>query len=576
MALKQSSEALRRPLNALRIGFPLIALLSLVLGYLGFQAYLPGKGYPSRPLDIVYYDLQLFVLGADPLQNPEPPLPVMLDVARFTAPAVTIYAIAEAIRLLLAAELSRLRARRSAHHAIVCGDTPLADALSRRLQSEDVDVVEIRSEPDESINPGEPLRVIGDPRDPEVLRAAGVDNAAMVYACDERSATNIATALAVGRAAGANGAPISVHGLVSDPDFCCTVQAFFLGREVPQRVRLDFFNLDHIAARRLLADHDWPASRPAPPHVLVSGTDGFGQAIVVEAVRRWRVTAGRASGAPLTVTLVGPDASDVAGGLRRRYPFLATACRLQARNGELLHLIRRGALPEAPDRVLVSHPDEEYALETAMTAEQYWRGRSESVTVRMDGALIGGRTSIERLDVAGGGVLRVFSKVAAAGDPALIQDDLMERIARVLHDRYVLARLSRGEGGSDPAMVSWDELPPRLRRANRAQAEDIGRKLACVGYAITPRYAERLEVSLADADLDRLAKLEHQRWFAEHWNLGWRFGERRDEERRLHPALRAWTDLPETIRLRNYDPFLALPAILGEAGFQIVRAPAVT
>ena len=440
-----------------------------------------------------------------------------------------------------------------------------------------MDVVEIRSEPDESVNPGEPLRIIGDPRDPEVLRAAGVDNAAMVYACDERSATNIATALAVARAAGADGAPISVHGMVSDPDFCCTVQAFFLGREAPERVRLDFFNLDHIAARRLLADRDWPLSEGAPPHVLVAGTDGFGRGDrrrggAPVARRRRCVVRRRPDG---HARRTGCDGI-VAGGLRRRYPFLATACRLQARNGELLQLIRRGALPEPPDRVLVSHPDEEYALETAMTAEQYWRGRSESVTVRMDGALIGGRTSFERLDVANGGTLEVFSKVAAAGDPELIQDDLMERIARVLHDRYVLARLSRGDDGPDPAMVGWDELPLRLRRANRAQAEDIGRKLAHIGYAITPRYADRLEVSLADADLDHLAKLEHQRWFTENWDLrlALRGAPRRGAP--AAPALRAWPDLPEAIRLRNYDPFLALPAILGEAGFQIVRARAAT
>ena len=574
MALNQSSESLRRPLNALRVGFPLLAVFSLIQGYLGFRAYLPGKEFPAGWNDILYYDLQLFVLGADPLQNPEPPLPLMLDIARFTAPAVTVYAIAEAIRLLLAAELSRLKARRATGHAIVCGDTPFADEVTRRLRAENVDVVEIRREPDTSVNAGEPLRVVGDSRDPGVLRAAGVSHAAMVYACTDRSATNIATALAVGRAAGGNGPPISVYGLILDSDLCSTVQAFFLGSDAPERTRLDFFNLDHIAARRLLADHVWPAPPRRPPHVLVAGADGLGQAIVVEAARKWRIAAGSEPSVPLPITLVATDAPEVVRALTCRYPFLAGACTLRPRRGELLQMIRRGRLTERPDRVLVSYEDEEHALETAMLAEQHWRGSCESVTVRMDGALIGGPTSIERLDVASGEVLQVFSKVVAAGDPALIQDDLMERIARVLHDRYVRARRTRGDEGPDPAMVSWDDLPLHLRRDNRAQAVDIGRKITSLGYTITPRSPDRPGVSLSDADIHRLAQLEHQRWLSEHSALGWRFGDRRDDEHRFHPALRPWSELPDKIRHRNYDPFQALPTVLGEAGFQIVRAGA--
>ena len=44
-----------------------------------------------------------------------------------------------------------------------------------------------------------------------------------------------------------------------------------------------------------------------------------------------------------------------------------------------------------------------------------------------------------------------------------------------------------------------------------------------------------------------------------------------DEQKQLHPGLLAWADLPPSIRLRNYDPLRALPAILADAGFQIVH-----
>ena len=45
----------------------------------------------------------------------------------------------------------------------------------------------------------------------------------------------------------------------------------------------------------------------------------------------------------------------------------------------------------------------------------------------------------------------------------------------------------------------------------------------------------------------------------------------RDDTRQLHPSLRAWSDLPEDMRQRNYDAIRELPAILADAGFRIVR-----
>ena len=119
MALNQSSEALRRPLGMLRAVFSLVVLVSLALGYTGLSRFhsMPDD-FGHRPIDLVYYALQLFVLGSDPLQSPGP-YPAMLEIARFTAPAATLYAVIEAARLLFAVELSRLRARRASGHAIV-------------------------------------------------------------------------------------------------------------------------------------------------------------------------------------------------------------------------------------------------------------------------------------------------------------------------------------------------------------------------------------------------------------------------------------------------------------------------
>jgi hypothetical protein len=574
VARNQSSEALRRPHVPLRWVFSLDVVFSLLLGYLGFSGFHTDPDFGHRPIDLVYYTLQLFALGSDPLQSPGP-YPAALELVRFTAPAATLYAAFEGARLLFAVELSRRRARRAVGHAIVCGDTPFADALSRKLQADAVEVIEIREQVDEFVTPGEPLRIIGDARDPRVLQAAGIQHAAALYACVAGSAANAAIALAVCRIRAPRRKPLAVYSHIPDPDLCATLQASFLGQPYPEAVHLDFFNINNIAARRLFADQPL---RPLPrgaPRVMVAGVSGFGAAAVVEAARSWRVS--RSGDEVLPITLVGDGANRLVRELTQRYPFLTDVCDFTPRDVELLPLLAEGQIIEPPDTLLVCYRNEEHALKSAMAAERLWRGRLPSIVVRLDGLAsfldeVGSLHGTNLLDVRSD-ALRAFGVIAAACDPDLIGEDLVGRLAHIIHDRYREGRRQRGEWApDDPSLEPWDRLSTRLREANRAQAEDIAHKLAQVDCAISPRFVKDGDAVLSDADIDLLAKAEHERWCREHEKDGWSYAPQRSEEAKLHPSLRPWRLLPEQFRRRNHDAVRELSDILADAGFRIVRS----
>jgi voltage-gated potassium channel Kch len=574
MALHQSSEALRRPRSLLRLSFPVVTLASLALGYLGLGQFLgsdPAHGH--RPIDLIYYDLQLFVLGSDPLQD-QGPYPPMLEFARFLAPTATIYALFEAGRMLFAVELSRFKARRARRHAIVVGDTAFADALSLRLQGDGIEVIEVRTQVDEFVTAGEPLRIIGDARDPRVLQAAGIRHADAVYACAPGSAVNAAIAMTACRTRSHDQMPLAVYSHIPDPDLCATFQATFLGRPQPEVSRLDFFNINHIAARRLFAEEPVLPMEDRAPRLLVAGVTGFGTAVVVAAARSWRVA--RTDESSLPVTLAGQGATERIEYLVQRFPFLMDVCRFTARDADLLPLLAVGAITEPPDRLVVCHRDEEHALKVAMAAERSWRGLLRSVVVRLDGLTPflgqdGPLRSGPEVD-SDSDVLRAFGVVAAACDPELIREDLVERLAHVIHDRYRQARRLRGEWvPGDPSLEPWDRLSPRLRQTNRAQAEDIGRKLAQINCAISPRFGPDGDIVLSESDVERLARVEHERWCREHESAGWHYDRIRSEERRLHPGLLPWPSLPTQYRRRNHDAIRELSDILADAGFRIVR-----
>ncbi|MDQ5851371.1 MAG: hypothetical protein M3380_04725, partial [Chloroflexota bacterium] len=84
-------------------------MAAFVLGVIGFHQYLPHHAEYGRDLlDLVYYSLQLFVLDAAPVQTATN-LPVALELARFAAPAVTIYLLFLAIHQLVSQRLIQAR-----------------------------------------------------------------------------------------------------------------------------------------------------------------------------------------------------------------------------------------------------------------------------------------------------------------------------------------------------------------------------------------------------------------------------------------------------------------------------------
>src|ERR1022692_3670333 len=89
------------------------AATALLLGYFGLRTYVfspQGKmlGLGTSWADILFDDVQLFVLQA-PL-NGTGPFTVSLQVARFLAPATTILAAVEALRVLLSEQLRSWKA----------------------------------------------------------------------------------------------------------------------------------------------------------------------------------------------------------------------------------------------------------------------------------------------------------------------------------------------------------------------------------------------------------------------------------------------------------------------------------
>ena len=147
---------------------------------------------------------------------------------------------------------------------------------------------------------------------------------------------------------------------------------------------------------------------------------------------------------------------------------------------------------------------------------------------------------------AAGSLLNIdfFGDTEHCYHPDEVLREAADETARAIHQTYA----ATFGGASDASRRPWESLPEPFRDANRQQADSLCIKLAVLGCvavdgdtATTPP-----PVFTPDGDdLEQLSQAEHQRWSSERMSKGWRFGQQRDDARRLHPSLIPYAQLSE-------------------------------
>ncbi len=544
-----------------------IAAVALVLGYVGLHEYLSRQtvqGFGKSWADILFYDVQLFVLNAAPAQTAGP-FPVALGVARFLAPAATAVATVETVRLLLSEQLRRWSAASASRHAIVTGDGPVALELARKLRDEYRRVVLVSTIPvaTEPARGHHFLEVSGDLTDAGTLRAAGLRRADVLYACAELSATNAATALRAREISQAHGWPLTTFAQVRDAEICMALRARRIGAEADLSFRLDFFSVEDTAARVLLDKHPLAPGGSRPAQVVIVGFGPLGRAVLREIARRPSL-----GGSPLSVRIRGAS-TEIVSKFLDLFPVVRRNC-LVTCDGDA------SQPPSGGGRTLVfiCLPDNDDALTAGLAAVHSVTGRADRVVICMSepspfGAVLTGQKAL--LDDVEGR-LTVFEVIEEACVPGRIREDLADQLARAIHQAYVDNCAARGDSPRlNQSMRPWEELPDDLRQSNLAQAAHIGAKLDAIDCAVIPESAVAPDFAFTDAEIELLAQMEHRRWAQERQAQGYAYGPNR--EGKQHPDLVDWQYLSETAQDKDRDTIRELPVILRQAGFQILRLP---
>lgn len=561
-------------------------LLTLGLGVVGLRGY--PDGAPFDLSDLLYQSAQLFVLQLEVVPGKTT---WVLDVARWSAAAVSFYAVLRAGSVLFAGEIERLRLRRLSGHVVVCGLGRKGHRLTHDFLSRGQRVVVIEKDEENdyllAAREAGAIVMLNAAADDALLRQARVAQASVLLAVTGDDGANIETALAARRLvrdeAPGRTSPLRVLSHVNDLRLCGLLRgAKVLTGGGKEPVEAMPFNIHEAAARVLLRDHPLDRERlgagdPRFVHLCVVGFGQMGESIALQAARLVHV----ANGSRLRVTIVDRKAEERRQRFLGRCPGFTSVADLDVLEGDVEYaevLERIEAWGQDSGRLLniaVCLDDDRRGIACGLTLVERLRGRQVPVRVRMSqeagmSALVHGTGEGHWT-----GQISVFGMLDRLCTGESVLGEELDLLARRTHEHYLKRKLAEGEPlGSRPAMKEWSALDEFFRESNRQQADHIRVKLRAIGCRLesaSPSDAAPGTFAFTADEVELLARMEHDRWCARHLLEGWRRGDTRDDVAKTHPCLIPWEDLEERYRDNDRAAVRQIPELLQLVDQYIVR-----
>ncbi|MBM3315483.1 hypothetical protein FJY71_06565, partial [candidate division WOR-3 bacterium] len=521
----------------------------VMLAYCGVVARWPDMGL----LDRIYLIVQLLPVQAS--FEGAGRLPWSLEIARFALPLLTV---TTPLVFVFGRWVRLWRIRLIGGHVIVCGagEKGLALVRSLRARRRAVVVIELDAEGDllKPCRDAGAVVLVGDATGERVLRRAGAASARRLVAVTPQDDTNVEIsnqARAI-RARSRRAEPLTCVIQVLDTRFCHDLAGWAFAEGTTGRFELELFNIYRDGAKQLLKDPPPFSEQPAAQHVLVVGTGRMAAAVVErvawEWLRRERERHGgagcaapfwdwlgrrREQGAQCRITLVGPAATAGSSLLLAQHGWVGRCCALVGRDMAVPSAeFEQGAfLPvvEKTSSAYVCLEDGEASFVAGNTLLRLLDGGKVPVTVVVERAF--------GVAACGTGIRdfpAVFALLDRTCDAGLLERGAVETVARALHDEW-------RRRPAIPEPPCWEHAPGYMRESSRAAVRSLRDSLAGLGFRLGPLTdLQHADVRFSKAEVEAMARGEHERWFEERDADGWTWARTYDREKRTSPWLRQW------------------------------------
>jgi hypothetical protein len=577
-------------------------LLVLSLGYIGF-----GQNEELSRTDRIYASLELFALhGADF------PLPVTLkyniclELARFFAPLSEIIGF---IWLYIgysdtAAEFTdKIFFRLSpGNHIVICGLGQKGFQLVKDLGKSNRVVVIEKHPSNPNVEECRALGIlvyIGDASTPEILKKARVQNAKRLIAISGNDGTNVDIAVQVGEFLSTQGKrrenPLECHVHIVDLELRSLFRFHQTMPTTQKGVRVSMFNVFENGARMLFQNVflDYGPRPIVDPndvrqaHLIVLGFGHVGESVVLQAVKMTHFPNGK----KVRLTIVDKDAARQYDRFRVRYGAFPEHCAVDppldafADESRVFEQIEGWCKdPNSIVTVVVCFEDDARSLSVGLSLLAKLKGFPVLILVRIESQAGLARLVARAADHPDfNNRMLAFGQIEEACSAEVVIQEKLDEFARAIHEAFRTKRKGDKRPAEDFSMAEWSDLDPDLKESNRQQADHIRFKLRAMNWVSQedPRIPSVSKISTSivetitdEGELEKLAEMEHNRWWAERALAGWQQDKRdkkvRDIRNRLHTDMKPWKELTPDVRNYDLEAVRLLPQLVAAFKDQII------
>lgn len=155
------------------------------------------------------------------------------------------------------------------------------------------------------------------------------------------------------------------------------------------------------------------------------------------------------------------------------------------------------------------------------------------------------------------------------GEP-LIERPTQEQLAEMIHTEFLKEDRYKSV---DPVMKPWDALRDDLKESNIQQVAYMSEILKAAGYGVRKVKGEPNMPDFSKEEIEIMAEMEHGRWNVERLKSGWKYGAKKDAEKKISPYLVEWDALTDEVKGYDRENVNNWPKILASVGLEIYRLP---
>ena len=162
--------------------------------------------------------------------------------------------------------------------------------------------------------------------------------------------------------------------------------------------------------------------------------------------------------------------------------------------------------------------------------------------------------------------------------------DLLEKLAEAAHEVFCQELKDMGYEPGDltdekakihSSLKPYADLPEEEQEQNRDTVRDIANKLVGSGYVMIQAKSNEPAFEFPGSQLEKMAEMEHERWMRMKLDAGWQYAPLTNKALKQHADLLPWDKLPEGQKEKDRVMIRAIPKMLRQAGYTIVRLKSV-